>query len=93
MVWIPCSLLRTSRWYDYFIWLWCKNFIRGTLDINEHIGWSNLQLKTTMDIFKWKHYEKDIILLTIRWYLKYSLSYDERTRITYFSHDDHEVGS
>lgn len=26
-------------------------------------------------LFKWKHFEKDIILLCIRWYLKYSLSY------------------
>jgi IS6 family transposase len=32
-------------------------------------------LKTTLDLFKWKHYETDIILLTVRWYLKYSLSY------------------
>jgi IS6 family transposase len=26
-------------------------------------------------IFKWKHYEAEIILLTVRWYLKYCLSY------------------
>ncbi|PES73785.1 IS6 family transposase, partial [Bacillus cereus] len=25
--------------------------------------------------FKWKHYEPDIILLAVRWYLRYSLSY------------------
>ena len=25
--------------------------------------------------FKWKHYEPETILLCIRWYLKYSLSY------------------
>ena len=25
--------------------------------------------------FKWKHYEGDIILLNVRWYLKYPLSY------------------
>ena len=25
--------------------------------------------------FKWKHYEGKIILLDVRWYLKYSLSY------------------
>jgi transposase, IS6 family len=28
-----------------------------------------------VDPFKWKHYEGEIILLTVRWYLKYSLSY------------------
>ncbi|QWH75421.1 IS6 family transposase (plasmid) [Bacillus mycoides] len=26
-------------------------------------------------IFKWKHYQPDIILLTVRWYLRYSLSF------------------
>jgi transposase-like protein len=25
--------------------------------------------------FKWKHYESEIIVLCVRWYLKYSLSY------------------
>ena len=25
--------------------------------------------------FKWKHYEVEIILLNVRWYLKYSLSF------------------
>jgi transposase, IS6 family len=25
--------------------------------------------------FKWKHYEEEIILLNVRWYLKYPLSY------------------
>ncbi|MEC5267066.1 IS6 family transposase, partial [Bacillus mycoides] len=23
------------------------------------------------NVFKWKHYQPDIILLTIRWYLRY----------------------
>lgn len=27
------------------------------------------------NIFKWKHYKSDIILLCVRWYLKYPLSY------------------
>jgi transposase, IS6 family len=25
--------------------------------------------------FKWKHYEGEIILLNVRWYLKYALSH------------------
>jgi len=29
----------------------------------------------TVNSFKWKHYEGEIILLNVRWYLKYSLSY------------------
>jgi len=27
------------------------------------------------DLFKWRHYESEIILLCIRWYLRYALSY------------------
>lgn len=27
------------------------------------------------NLFKWKHFQKDIILLCVRWYLKYPLSY------------------
>ena len=26
-------------------------------------------------LFKWRHYESEIILLCVRWYLRYSLSY------------------
>ncbi|MBF7097845.1 IS6 family transposase [Alkalibacter mobilis] len=29
----------------------------------------------TENLFKWKHYESEIIILCIRWYLKYPLSY------------------
>jgi len=29
----------------------------------------------SQNLFKWKHYEKEIILLCVRWYLKYTLSY------------------
>ena len=32
-------------------------------------------MEKASNIFKWKHYEAEIILLTVRWYLKYSLSY------------------
>ncbi len=32
-------------------------------------------LETKLDLFKFKQYESEIILLTVRWYLKYSLSY------------------
>jgi len=32
---------------------------------------------TILNLFKWKHYETEIILLTVRWYLKYSLSYHD----------------
>jgi IS6 family transposase len=34
-----------------------------------------ITLETELDLFKWKQYESEVILLTVRWYLKYSLSY------------------
>jgi transposase, IS6 family len=27
------------------------------------------------DLFKWKHYQPDMILLTVRWYLRYNVSF------------------
>ncbi len=27
------------------------------------------------NVFKWKHYQPDIILLTVRWYLRYNFSF------------------
>ncbi|OOG89896.1 hypothetical protein BTH41_04390 [Bacillus mycoides] len=27
------------------------------------------------NVFKWKHYQPDIILLTVRWYLRYNLGF------------------
>ncbi|HEK9104362.1 TPA: IS6 family transposase, partial [Bacillus pseudomycoides] len=29
------------------------------------------------NLFKWKHYQPDIILLTVRWYLRYNLSFHD----------------
>lgn len=29
----------------------------------------------TKNLFKWKHYQSEIILLTVRWYLRYNLSF------------------
>jgi IS6 family transposase len=34
-----------------------------------------LSMETKLDLFKWKQYESAIILQTVGWYLKYSLSY------------------
>ncbi len=30
---------------------------------------------TEQNPFKWRHFQSDIILLCVRWYLRYSLSY------------------
>lgn len=32
-------------------------------------------------LFKWKHYQPDIILVTVRWYLRYNLSFRDLVEI------------
>jgi hypothetical protein len=32
-------------------------------------------MNSSSGLFKWKHFEAEIILLTVRWYLQYRLSY------------------
>jgi transposase, IS6 family len=38
-------------------------------------------LMTELDSFKWRHFQGDIILLCVRWYLRYSLSYRDLEEI------------
>ncbi|MCZ8511629.1 IS6 family transposase [Paenibacillus filicis] len=38
-------------------------------------------MEPALNLFKWKHYEAELILLTVRWYLKYSLSYRDLTEM------------
>jgi transposase, IS6 family len=35
-----------------------------------------------IDLFKWRHYESEIILLCVRWYLRYALSYRDLEEMT-----------
>jgi len=43
--------------------------------------------------FKWRHFQSDIILLCVRWYLRYSLSYRdlEEIRLERGLHLDHNT--
>jgi hypothetical protein len=49
-------------------------------------------------MFYWRHFEAEIILLCVRWYLRYALSYrepsrnDGRTRVARRSYDDLSLG-
>jgi hypothetical protein len=36
---------------------------------------SGLFMKRSSSPFKWRHYAPDVILLCVRWYCRYSLSY------------------
>jgi IS6 family transposase len=38
-------------------------------------------MKSSSELFKWKHFEAEIILLTVRWYLQYRLSYRDLVEI------------
>ncbi len=38
-------------------------------------------LMTTQAPFKWRHFEGEIILLCVRWYLRYALSYRDLEEI------------
>ena len=33
------------------------------------------------DLFKWRKFDKDIIILCVRWYLRYALSYRDITEM------------
>jgi len=43
----------------------------GFTEINRNLG----VYVMPVDSFKWKHYAGEMILLNVRWYLKYALSY------------------
>ena len=51
------------------------------------------------NLFKWKHYQPDIILLTVRWYLRYNLSFRdlvemmEERGLFIGSYNDYALGS
>jgi hypothetical protein len=53
---------------------------------------------TKQALFKWRHFEAELILLCVRWYLRYSLSYRDLeahpagTRSARRSYDDLSVG-
>jgi IS6 family transposase len=38
-------------------------------------------MEKSSNIFKWKHFESEIILLTVRWYLQYRFSYRDLVEI------------
>ena len=35
------------------------------------------------DLFKWRHYESEIILTCVRWYLRYALSYRDLEEVNF----------
>jgi IS6 family transposase len=40
-----------------------------------------INMEKAINIFKWKHFEAEIILLTVRWYLQYRFSYRDLVEI------------
>ncbi|TXK84575.1 IS6 family transposase [Paenibacillus sp. N3.4] len=54
--------------------MWCKALIHDNATNNEVMGLEQLSMEIKLDLFEWKQYESSIILLTVRWYLKYCMS-------------------
>ena len=54
-----------------YLWFRCKQFFIMIQQNKKKIKDSNISSNS----FKWKHYEGEIILLNVKWYLKYPLSY------------------
>jgi transposase, IS6 family len=52
---------------------------RQGLDVKKQVG--SRRRKTIQNPFKWRHFQADIILLCVRWYLRYSLSYRDLEEI------------
>jgi hypothetical protein len=52
------------------------------------------KLKSLEELFSGRHFDREIIILCVRWYLRYKLSYrdDGRTGIVAGSHDDPALG-
>src|SRR6202008_4121886 len=53
--------------------LCCKN--EGAMVNSSLFGAEEFFMMKNASSFKWRHFEAEIILLCIRWYLRYSLSY------------------
>jgi hypothetical protein len=57
--------------------LCCKN---GVMVVNSSLISRGVPFMSHQHPFKWRHFEARIILLCVRWYLRYALSYRESSR-------------
>src|SRR5713226_8653845 len=66
------SIAYYVAWQKY--WLCCNNddAIVNSASIQESRG---VPFMSNASPFKWRHFEAEIILLCVRWYLRYALSY------------------
>jgi hypothetical protein len=61
------------RAFEYFLWLCCKS------DAAICYG-DSVSQKTAGTVFRGRHFRDVVILLCVRWYLRYSLSYRDLER-------------
>jgi IS6 family transposase len=57
------------------VWLCCKNKPPSGTNPASLIRADRERIDETDESFKWRHFEGEIILLCVRWYLRYALSY------------------
>ena len=56
------------------------------------------KLKTVEELFKGRHFDRDVVILCVRWYLRFKLSLrdlgdDGRARTVDGAYDDHALGA
>jgi len=64
---LPKRHFASYRWHSFRRYAQCRW-------VESEIFLGGLPVAET-DLLKWRHYESEIILLCIRWYLRYALSY------------------
>jgi len=62
-----CNLRQARRFVGF-----CRSLLGGCL---EHDRWKGVQRNSTMIEFKGSHFERDVILWGVRWYVAYPISY------------------
>ena len=60
-----------------FFWrprrLWCKRRERGSFQSRRR--GQGIQMLSIVDLFKGRHFDREIIILCVRWYLRFKLSF------------------
>jgi IS6 family transposase len=74
--------LASNKGWQEAIWFWCKKLNDLKIFFQTWPYWYYYLKKKRCvirmekeNIFKWKHYQADMILWTVRWYLRYNLSF------------------
>jgi transposase-like protein len=65
---------RESAWSQ---WLWCKRRKRGIFADKEATRGRLTAMLSVDDLFKGRHFDRELIILRVRWYLRFKLSFQD----------------